>query len=103
LSWSLWTLRRLQLGDTPEIIEAALSEAVNAGKLNQAYVAKIAARLKRDGLPMAPSYGNGRVKLHDPGPTNQPAGAQNLPEGLEQFSEESDRLRKLLRAKGIDA
>lgn len=99
LSWSLWALRRLQLGDSVEILEAALGEAVNAGKLNQSYVAKIAVRLKRDGLPKVQSYG--KSKVPDPVVTNQPVGAQNPPPGLEQFTPDSDRLRAIARAKGV--
>ena len=51
VSWSLWASRRLVMGDSPAVIEAALSAGVDAGKINQSYIGKIAARYAKEGIP----------------------------------------------------
>ena len=68
-SWGTWAGRQFTLGIPPAVLEAALHEAVNCGKLSQPYVGKIAARYKRDGIPKA-TYGKGKS-------ANPPCGGQN--------------------------
>jgi hypothetical protein len=58
ISWAMWASRRMKLGDSPAVLEAALSEAVNCGKVNQPYVAKIAARYAKDGIPKVSTNGH---------------------------------------------
>ena len=59
VSWSLWASRRIQMGDSPAVLEAALRTSVDAGKLNQSYVGRIAARYAAEGIPVQ-ANGNGR-------------------------------------------
>jgi hypothetical protein len=59
VSWSLWASRRIQLGDSPAVLEAALRAGVDTGKLNQSYVGKIAARFAVEGIPVHKN-GNGK-------------------------------------------
>lgn len=61
VSWSMWASRRLAMGDTPEVLEAALSEGVNSGKMNQNYIGRIAARFAKEGIPEIKSNPNGKV------------------------------------------
>ena len=51
VGWAMWASNRIRIGDTPQAIEAALSEAVNAGKLNTQYVGSILKRYAREGVP----------------------------------------------------
>lgn len=71
ISWALWCSRRIQMGDSPAVMEAALKAAVDAGIVNQQYVGKIATRYARDGIPSSngkPRPGSGEV-AYKPSPT----------------------------------
>ena len=59
VSWSLWASRRIQMGDSPAVLEAALQAGVDAGKVNQSYVGRIAARFAIEGVPVHKN-GNGQ-------------------------------------------
>lgn len=72
VSWAMWASSRMKMGDTPAVLKAALSEAVNAGKVNQSYVGKIAARFASEGIPAASNGRYGKPSGRDAGPTNQP-------------------------------
>lgn len=98
-SWGIWANRQYTMGISPVILEAALHEAVNANKLSQPYVGRIAARFKQEGLPRPI---NGKVKLHDPGPVNQPVSAHNPPPDLDQFKAKADESRRRAKAQGMD-
>lgn len=83
VSWATWASSRFRLGDKPHVIEAAIDEAVNCGKVNQKYVAKIAARYAAEGIPGPNGYhiGNGKsrptaredgLKVNPPAPDDSP-------------------------------
>ncbi len=62
VSWAMWVSSRFKLGDTPTVIQAALSAAVDAGKVNLSYVGAIAKRYAKDGIPEVRSDGKRAVK-----------------------------------------
>jgi hypothetical protein len=81
-SWGTWAGWQFTLGISPAVLEAALHEAVNCGKVSQPYVGKIAARFKRDGIPKA-SFGKGK-------PSREPLGGTN---GSDNTTTPSQRLK----------
>lgn len=97
-SWGIWAGRQFTMGISPAELEAALEAGVNADTLSQPYVAKIAARFKRDGLPKPSS--RGKAKQPDPGPTNMAVSAHNPPPDIDDFAPDYEKHLAMLRAKG---
>jgi hypothetical protein len=51
IGWATWASNRIRMGDTPQAIEAALSEAVDAKVISTSYVGKILKRYATEGVP----------------------------------------------------
>jgi hypothetical protein len=86
-SWGIWASRQFTMGISPAVLEAALHEAVNCGKLSQPYVGKIAARFKRDGIPKA-TYGKGKASSEPVGGTNGSSNTKTPSQRLAEAKED---------------